>query len=93
MTIPKKGTRKIIIDGKTYRWFAQADDDCSEKFFIIESVDDKQYRITGSFPYEINFVISPCIVRQAVKQAEAKGWKPGTSDVKKIVVDITKIKF
>ena len=52
MAIPRKGTRKISIDGKAYRWFAQVDSDYFTKSFIIENIDDDRYCVTGGFEYQ-----------------------------------------
>ena len=92
MAIPKKGTRKINIGGKAYRWFAQVGSDYFTKSFIIESIDDDRYCITGGFEYQHDLVLSPFIIEQAVHQAIEGGWEPGVSEVKKFIVDITKIK-
>ena len=91
MAIPKKGTRKINIGDKAYRWFARVDYDYFAKFFVIESVDDDRYQVTGCFDYELDLVISPFIIKQAIQQAIEGGWKPGESEVKKFIIDITKI--
>ncbi|MEL6400899.1 MAG: hypothetical protein AAF773_04555 [Cyanobacteria bacterium P01_D01_bin.115] len=93
MAIPRKGTRKISIDGKAYRWFAQVDSDYFTKSFIIESIDDDRYCVTGGFEYQHDLVISPCIIEQAVQQAIEGGWEPGVSQVKKFIIDITKIEI
>lgn len=91
MAIPKKGTRKISIDDKAYRWFAHVDSDYFTKFFVIESVDDDRYQVTGYFEYEHDLVISPLIIKQAIQQAIEGGWEPGVSEAKKFTIDITKI--
>ncbi len=91
MAIPRKGTRKISVDGKTYRWLFNVDYDYTQKFFIIESIEDNRYQVTGSLDYSLELIISPSIIKQAIQQAREKGWEPGISDVKKIVIDFTKI--
>ena len=91
MAIPKKGTRKITVDGKVYRWCVKVDYDYNEKFFIIESIDDDRYQISGGFQYKVDFVISPKIIEQAIKQAQLQGWKPEISNIKKVIIDTQQI--
>ncbi|OUS24807.1 hypothetical protein A9Q99_23740 [Gammaproteobacteria bacterium 45_16_T64] len=93
MAIPKRGTRKISVDGRAYRWFARADIDCCNKSFLIVSIDDDRYRVTGGFYYEYDFVISPSIIEQAIRQAKEGGWEPGKSDLKILNVDTSKIRI
>lgn len=87
MAIPKKGTRTIIVDGKTYRWFAKVDDDYCCKFFVIESVEYERYQVTGNITYNRDFVIAPSLIKQAILKARERGWEPGISHEKKIVLD------
>jgi hypothetical protein len=87
MAISKKGTRLINVDGKIYRWFAKLNYDYCYKFFVITSVEDDRYQVTSAVSYDRNFVISPRIIRQAILQAHERGWKPGISNPKRVILD------
>jgi hypothetical protein len=87
MAISKKGTRLINVDGKTYRWFANVDYDYCYKFFVITSVEDDRYQVTSAISYDRDFVISPRLIREAILQAHERGWKPGISNPKTMVLD------
>ena len=91
MAIPKKCTRQINVDGHSYRWITKIDYDYSMKFFIIESQEDNRYQIQGGFDYELNFVISPSMIKQAIQIARENGWEPGISNVRKMAVDSKQI--
>lgn len=77
MAISQKGTRIINVDGETYRWFARVDYDRLYKFFVIESVEEDRYQISGAIPYNRDSVISPRMIRQVILQAREEGWKTG----------------
>lgn len=91
MTISKKGSRPLIVDGISYRWsvrprptYAQAIcqgaltfavvNDASPASTLVVSLDalrpDNWFHAPGAS-------VTPNVVARAVREALAKGWRPG----------------
>lgn len=94
MAMPKKGSRKIVVNHKTYFWKVIVDEDLFSKGFIIESVDHQDYQILGAFDYEEHHIISPNMINQIICSALKNGWNPGNSQDKKYYFkDYSKLKI
>ena len=83
MAMPKKGSRKIVVNHKTYFWKVIVDEDLFSKGFIIESVDHQDYQILGAFDYDEHYIISPNMINQIICIALKDEWNPGNSQDKK----------
>src|SRR5262245_42406897 len=87
MTLTKKQRRKIVVAGKTYFWQASGNDG-SIDLCVTGEIKNGQKLLTGfdyryqpsetAFGkiYDIQFVITPYIVRQVIEYALSVGWKP-----------------
>lgn len=90
MAIPKKGSRKITVDGVDYRWtirkkptYSQAL--CQGNVLAAVELYDKPFSVLSiNFPwvrYDNWFGIAeqpvtPKHIEQCIRRAIAKGWKP-----------------
>jgi GNAT superfamily N-acetyltransferase len=77
MTLPKKGTRQITVDGILYRWIVSPDD---EPFLgiIVERAEFPGNNL-GACWLKHGTVISPGLVRKVILHALSKGWQPQKS--------------
>lgn len=73
MTIPKKGTRKITVDGVVYRWIVSPDDEPGLGIVVECAEFPGEKLITW---VEHGNVISPWLVRKTILHALSKGWQP-----------------
>ena len=83
MSIPRKGSRKITVDGRQYTWIATGNDDVID--LVVCDNDSNGQKLQAQFKYQIdytsrpavyNFVITPAIVRQVILYGLAQGWTP-----------------
>ena len=79
MSITKKGSRRIVVDGTVYRWMirrkpsrGQADYAEPLTFAVV------QENIRGSLLHDVpHSVVSPKTVAAAIRKALTAGWQPG----------------
>ncbi|HEU4451666.1 MAG TPA: hypothetical protein VFR81_01360 [Longimicrobium sp.] len=73
MTLKRKESRRIVVDGRSYRWIVGPND---EGLAIIAEHESGhgQRMVTGWFRHER--VISPAVVREAILHALENGWRP-----------------
>lgn len=82
MAMPKKGSRKIVVDNVTYRWKfggawilieAVRDSGPTRILDVDTSVRDRDYWLTGE---EQKTIILPGAVEQYIRIGLDKGWNP-----------------
>ncbi len=73
MTLKKKTTRRIVVDGRSYRWIAAPNDEGLA--FVVEHESGHGQRVVAKW-YEHGTVISPGVVRDVVVRALENGWRP-----------------
>lgn len=95
MAMPKKGSRKIVVNDESYLWKVIVDEDYwYSKQFIIENSVYQDYQIIGSFHCDKNYTISPNSINQIISIAIKDGWNPGESQDKKYhFKDFSKLKI
>ena len=77
MTIPSKGTRKIIVEGIEYRWLVSPSEE-GDLEIIIECLEyPKQTMLAW---VKGGNIISPLLVRNAILSARLKGWQSEQHD-------------
>ena len=73
MAWPKKGTRKLVVDGKNYLWHYSGHCPlCSSDVFTIGRAGDRFVLYIDPFPWE--FEMRPKSIVTAIKWALNKGW-------------------
>ena len=73
MAWPKKGTRKLVVDGNDYLWHYNGHCPlCSSDVFTIGQAGDKFVLYIDPFPWE--FELRPASVVTAIQWALNKGW-------------------
>ncbi len=75
MTLAKKGTRRITVEGIEYCWLVSPDAELNLAL-VVECVSSKQKIATC---VEYGNIISPWLARQAIWYALSKGWHPHNS--------------
>ena len=92
MALPRKGSRRIIVDGAEYRWAIRRKPTyCQAAFaspmtFAVECVQAPQtvLVVTTTVPRPDNWLRKPSVsvrpsqVAEAIRQAHRAGWQPGT---------------
>lgn len=79
MTLPKKGTRRITIEGIDYRYLISPNDEIGIGV-IVEPLNGLGQKIITWI--EHGTIISPKLIRQSILSALAKGWNPGNQGQK-----------
>jgi GNAT superfamily N-acetyltransferase len=73
MTLLRKGTRPISVDGIAYRWIVSPDDEPGLGIVVEQAAAPGARMITW---VEHGNIISPWLVRKAILHALAQGWQP-----------------
>lgn len=82
--MPRKGTRSIVVDGRTYRWSARVDRDHWGPSVVIEQEGTGGQVLTsgfffthlgGSYKPALD-IITPDVVRRLILAGLTQGWKP-----------------
>lgn len=77
MAWPKKGTRKLVIDGEAYLWHYDAHCPlCSTDVFTIGQAGKPFVLYIDPYPWE--FEMRPATVAKAARWALNNGWNPAT---------------
>ncbi|MBX9580575.1 MAG: hypothetical protein K2X87_09730 [Gemmataceae bacterium] len=91
MTMPKRGSRRIIVDGEAYRWVVGPND--GYMVLAVERADGSGRRLEAYFRYHDQYEtagagsyrvvgqrrsIRPGVVRTVILYALARGWQPST---------------
>lgn len=84
MTIPKKGSRKIVVEGIEYRWKVHWRHSIMTS--SVELYEEPKSVLSISFLwipkkdfwdwYEVPAIIIPQIIETCIKKAISQGWKP-----------------
>lgn len=90
VTLPKRGTRRIEVDGTPYRWTISVDADwerpesrgCDNHWLVVEQPEFPGRTLTVGFPYwnyhdGFSRPITPGTVAEIIKVATGHGWPPG----------------
>jgi hypothetical protein len=91
MALPKKGTRKITVDGEGYRWMIRKQPTygqgafASQMTFAVEKIREPQRTlvVTTKVPRPDNWLrtpsasVTPAHVAEAIREARGRGWEPG----------------
>lgn len=86
MAWPKKGTRKIVIDGDEFLWHYDACCPwCSDDVFTAGKSGYPYVLFIDPFPYAAE--IGPGYVARAIKWAISKGWSPLNGFTKSMSID------
>lgn len=73
MPIARKGTRKIVVEGETYRWVVAPDDEPGLGIVVEREVGYGQRLLAW---VEHGNIISPGLVRKVILYAVSIGWTP-----------------
>jgi len=73
MTLARKGSRQIEIDSVPYRWTVAADDEPGLGI-VVQHANGKGQRLVSWVDHGV--VVSPGLVRRAVLDGLASGWRP-----------------
>jgi hypothetical protein len=86
MPWPKKGTRKIIVDGVEYLWHYSAHCPmCSDDVFTVGIQGNPYVLFIDPFPY--NFELKPSCVANAIRWATNNGWTPNKGPTRAMSMD------
>ena len=83
MTLARKGTRKIVVDGVHYRWTVAPNDEPGVGI-VVEHYVRPACRLVSWVEHGV--VISPALVRRAIVEALGAGWlalEPGPDFVRR----------
>lgn len=99
MTLPKKGSRLISVDGVSYRWLVTGNDMVID--VIVEQDEANGQKLKSQFKYHDHApdgsstaqrrTISPETIHQLISQAIKQGWQPGTPGLSDFVIDGEKV--
>lgn len=73
MTLPRKGSRQLVIDGVQYRWVVAPNDEPGVGI-VVELATRAACRLISWVDHGV--LISPGLVRRAILDATAAGWRP-----------------
>ncbi|WP_157496531.1 hypothetical protein [Hahella ganghwensis] len=92
MTWPKRGTRKIVIEGDEFLWHYDACCPwCSDDVFTAGKSGKPFVLFIDPFPYAVE--IGPGYVTKAIKWAQSQGWSPETGGTKAMSIDSNSQEF
>ncbi|WP_041598644.1 hypothetical protein [Hahella chejuensis] len=95
MAIPKKGSRKIIVDSVEYRWIIRHKPTYSQAAFVTDALAGVQLAdntgailaISFPFPRCDNWLerptepVTPKMIEACIRAALSEGWRPGEPGV------------
>lgn len=76
MTLARKGTRSIVVDGTTYRWTVAPDDEPGLAI-VVERAEAPAQRLVSWVRH--GTIISPRLVRAAILDGLGAGWVPSAT--------------
>jgi hypothetical protein len=74
MTLQRKGTRKIVVNDRAYRWRVSSADG-QWLAIVVEGEQGEGQRMVSQW-YDYRTAISPGLVREVVLRALENGWEP-----------------
>jgi hypothetical protein len=85
MAWPKRGTRKIRIEGEDFLWHYDACPCCSRD--VITVGREGAPFVLFIDPYPNDFPLRPGSVASAIKWARAQGWSPESGPTRPLALD------
>ncbi|MBN8467063.1 hypothetical protein JYJ95_11090 [Corallococcus exiguus] len=73
MTLRRKGTRRIVVEGTNYRWMVAPNDEPGLGIVVERESGGGQRMLTW---VEHGTIIAPGLVRDAILHALEAGWTP-----------------
>ncbi len=73
MSIARKGTRRIVVEGESYRWVVAPDDEPGLGIIVEREAGHGQRLLAW---VEHGNTISPALVRKVILFALSRGWAP-----------------
>ena len=73
MSIAKKGTRRIVVEGASYQWVVSPDDEPGLGIVVEREAGHGQRLLAW---VEHGNTISPVLVRKVILYALSRGWTP-----------------
>jgi len=86
MAWPKKGTRKLVVDGVSFRWHYAPHCLLCGTDFITVGVESKGYYLYVD-PYRWGFEFRPQDVTDAIRWAMSHGWSPSLGPTRTLAWD------
>ena len=82
MAMAKKGTRRIHVGGRDYRWTVA--EGGGKMTVVVEASDEPRQKLTAVIPcdpgvFAVKHVVLPELVSRCISEAIAKGWTPDKS--------------
>jgi hypothetical protein len=72
MTLSRKGSRRIVVDGVSYRWVVAREE--ASLHLVVESSRQPARRLYVEF--DLGTAVSPSLVRRLIVDGLARGWLP-----------------
>lgn len=85
MALARKGTRKIVVQGVSYRWTVAPNDEPGLGIVVEEEVNGSSRLVSW---VEHGVIVSPGLVRRAILDGLAAGWRsaaPGPDFVRRVL--------
>ncbi len=90
MTLPKKGSRRITVDGVTYRWAIRKKPTYGEYLkwggirAVVELFDSPESILAIDFPFarpdahgfQNGHSVTPAMIAESIRQSVSDGWDP-----------------
>jgi hypothetical protein len=92
MAWPKKGTRKITVDGVNLLWHYSGHCPLCSDDVLTVGIPGKPY-VLYIDPFPWNFDLTPSSVANAVRWAMINGWTPDNGPTKAMTLDTEKKAF
>ena len=73
MAIAKKGTRRIVVEGESFRWVVSPDDEPGLGIVVERDAGHGQRLVAW---VEHDNIVSPALVRRVILYALSWGWAP-----------------
>ncbi len=86
MAWPKKGTRKITVNGIEYLWHFSAGCPCCSDAVFTVGIEGKAY-VLFIDPFPHNFEIKPSSIADALGWAVKNGWTPENGPTRGMALD------
>lgn len=86
MALPKKGSRKIIVGGSSYRWTRSVKPDVFE--IRVEDEINPAQSLFARIPNKIISSVTPRLVSMVIEQGLRLGWSPSINSKKPFVIEL-----
>jgi len=92
MAWPKKGTRRLVVDGIDFSWHYTGHCPCCSDDVITVGIAGKPY-VLFIDPFPWKFELRPSHVASAIRWAIKNGWSPDGGPTKALSLDYDKDEF